>query len=336
MKHVTSLFLACLLGAPVAGAQPASIEKGDAKALLQSGLKLFAAKDYLGALAVFRDAYTRFPSPKILLNIGTTLLKLERKAEAANAYQRYLDTAEGDAAKRDEVTRVIAELDKELGVLEVTVTPDDADVKVGAAEWQRAAQVRKVRVTKGTFTLRARRTAYRPGAKTIDIGANETREVALVLEADEAASTSPTTVTSTETGIGASIEPARRTQFGAFVAARIDPVNVGGAALIGAILDVTDRIQAQAAVLIGPAPGAYAGGSFAILTGRVRPIISAGVPVFISDGPRVGLRGAGGVELTLTRHIALIAELGVEHVFNAEASVTPTLFIPAVGAIGRL
>ena len=55
-----SLALVVILGSTVASgpgfAQPADTagDKVDAKALLASGLKLFQAKDYLGALAVFR------------------------------------------------------------------------------------------------------------------------------------------------------------------------------------------------------------------------------------------------------------------------------------------
>src|SRR5690606_10010054 len=105
------LVLGALLFAAGAAAQPApapakpSEDKLDAKALMASGLRLFRAKDYLGALAVFKDAYARFPSARILLNIGTTLRLLERSADAANAYQRYLDAADADPAKKGEVAK---------------------------------------------------------------------------------------------------------------------------------------------------------------------------------------------------------------------------------------
>jgi len=70
------------------GPSPAASDKRAAKALMQSGLKLFAAKDFLGALARVPDRLRRFASAKILLNIGTTLSRLDRKAQAANVYQR--------------------------------------------------------------------------------------------------------------------------------------------------------------------------------------------------------------------------------------------------------
>src|SRR3954470_12544237 len=107
------LVAASLVAAGPAAAQPGSPppngDKVDAKALMQSGIRLLDAKDYLGALAVFKDAYARFPSAKILLNIGTTLTLLDRKVDAANAYQKYLDAPDTDPAKRADVTAAVAE-----------------------------------------------------------------------------------------------------------------------------------------------------------------------------------------------------------------------------------
>jgi hypothetical protein len=334
MKRLGLVFVACVVGAPVAVAQPESDDKGSAKALLQSGLKLFTDKDYLGALAVFTEAYGRFPSPNILLNIGTTLLKLDRKAEAANAYQRFVDTADAASDKLAEVTKVLAELDTELGILEISVSPEDAEVRAGEGTWQRADRLTRTRVATGMVTVHARKAGYRPAAKAINVGAKETRAVAIALVAFSGTTTGDGT--SVDDGVTAQGGRSASPRFGAIVLAHVDPVNLGGAGLIGAIVEVADRVQVRAAALLGPAPGAYLGGSFAILTGRVRPFVSAGMPMFFSDGPRFALRGAGGVELALSTRIGLLAELGVEHVFNPEDSVTPTLFIPAVGAIARL
>src|SRR3982751_3609876 len=98
-----------MLFAGAAHAQP-STDRTDAKALVQSGVKLLDAKDYLGALAIFKDAYARFPSAKILLNIGTTYKLPGREPDAANAYQRYLDSKDTDPKRADEVHRALADL----------------------------------------------------------------------------------------------------------------------------------------------------------------------------------------------------------------------------------
>ncbi|MEO7093265.1 MAG: hypothetical protein ABI175_08440 [Polyangiales bacterium] len=310
-------------------------DKGDAKALMASGLKLYAAKDYLGALSVFQTAYARFASGKILLNIGTTLLKLDRKAEAANAYQGYLDAADSDPAKKLEVTKVVAGLDLEVGVVEVTVTPADAEVQIDKAEWTAAAKLARTRVAPGSITVHARKTGFKSAELTATVAAGGTRAFALALEADVVATGGGGTgIDGGLIGRGETEEPPSK--FGMLALAHVDFTNKGGAAIVGLAYDVIDRVQIQAAALLGPKSGGYAGVAVALLTGRVRPVIIAGMPIFVSNGARVGIRGAAGVELAFNRHISAVAELGVEHTFNSEPSVTKTLFIPAVGVIGRL
>ena len=330
------------IASSAAAQQPTEGDKGSAKALMQSGLKLFAAKDYLGALAVFRDAYARFPSGKILLNIGTTLIKLDRPAEAANAYQRYLDSPDADAAKKDEALRVLAELDKKVAVLEVTVVPANAEVQLNTEDWRPAADVKRTRVMPGEITITARRNDYKPAARVVTARAGSSVGAQLALELVPIATTTTPIDTGaggggSPTSIGKSFEPTRTSRFGAIVLAHIDPSNKGAAVVAGLTAAVHERVQVRAAAILGPYFGGYVGGSFAVLTGRVRPIVAVAMPVFRSEGWRVAVRGAGGVEVQLNRHITVLAELGVEHLFNPEDSVdSPTMFIPAVGVTARL
>src|SRR5262245_54778760 len=167
---------------PQQAAQPAPADpsKMDAKALMQTGVRLFELKDYLGALAIFKDAYTRFPSAKILLNIGTTLKLLDRKAEAANTYQRYLDSADADAARKPQVTAELVELDKALGVVEVTVTPDDAEVRFpGNDEWIPAARAKLWRIAPGAFSIDAHKTGYQNAAQPGSVEAGQKTAVTI-------------------------------------------------------------------------------------------------------------------------------------------------------------
>ena len=273
MLRTGTVVLASVIATSTAYAQPAEPGKGDAKALLQSGLKLFAAKDYLGALSVFETAYARFPSGKILLNIGTTLLKLERNADAANAYQRYLDAKDGDPLKRAEVEKVVADLDRSLGVLVITVDPTEAEVQIGTKAWGAAAEVARHRVDRGTVIVRARRTGFVDGQQSVRIDGGQTREVALILAAEPVTIT--TTATTMDGGVRAGVVPESRSRLGGIAIAHIDPSNKGAAVIVGLTADVVSRIQVQAAALIGPASGGYLGGSFAVLDSRVRPLISA-------------------------------------------------------------
>lgn len=342
-----SLALAGLLASSVAAAQPAKPsdksnksdkpDKTDAKALLQSGLKLFAAKDYLGALAVFKDAYARFPSAKILLNIGTTLTRLGRKADAANVYQRYLDASDSDPAKRPEVAKVLAGLDEDVGIVALSITPSDAEIQIGTDDWLPAAEAARYRVAPGSVTVRARREGYEPGETSAIATAGATAQVALALEATPVRGVDgPGGADPEGLGVSATARPAARSRIGALVLAHVDVTHSGGAGLVGITVDVTRRLQAQATALLGGTAGGYLGATFALLDGRFRPLLAAGLPVFVSDGARIAVRGAGGLELVVSPHLSVIAELGVEHLLNPEPNVAATMFVPAIGAAGRL
>ncbi len=329
---------AILLVSSTAFAQPAPEGgKVDAKALMQSGVRLFEAKDYLGALAVFKDAYARFPSAKILLNIGTTQNLLERKADAGNTYQRYLDSPDADPGKRSDVLAALAEIDKVVGRLEITVTPDDAEVQVNDGEWQPAATASLVRVSEGAFTVRARRDKYGPETTSAQIVRGARAAIAITMTAlpEEI----PLAVGG---GSGAGPEApmvlARgpRSRVGLVALAHLDIPHGGGAGIVGVTFDVVDRIEVRGGAILGPHYGAYAGTSVAILTGNTRPYVGAGVPLFFSNGARVGMRGAGGLEVRLSTKLSLIAELGAEMMLNPEDNILRLAFIPAVGASGRL
>ena len=329
--------LIALLAPAVAIAEPTP-DKTDAQSLMQSGVKLLEAKDYLGALAVFKNAYERFPSAKILLNIGTTLKLLGRDADAANAYQRYLEDSGTDPKRRAEVEKLIAKIDKTVGRVELTVTPSDAQVAIDDDDWLHVVRAAKWRVTPGHHEIHARRDGYDAGTKSIDVAAGESAAITLAL-AETPKPVAPTVAEPVGAGIRAApvivAPPEARSRFGALVFGHFD-IPHGGAALVGATADITDRIAVRAAAILGPHVGGYVGGVVAILPHTYRPYISAGLPVFASNGARYSIRGAAGFEYELNRHLAISIEAGVEHTFDPEMNVKPTAFVPAAGIVGRL
>ena len=330
---------ACLSATGVAAAQPAPPQgdKLDAKSLMQSGVRLLEAKDYLGALAVFKDAFARFPSAKILLNIGTTLKLLGRNVDAANAYQRYLDAADTDPAKRSDVTTALYELDKGVGKLEINVTPTDAEVQINDGEWVPAPAAHVVRVPQGQFRVRARKDKFQGEAKSASITIGEKAAIVIALAAlPEEPKVVVNGPIGPDPGFTLHAEEEPRSAIGGIAIAHLDIPRGGAAVLAGLTYDISGAFQIQASAILGPTYGAYAGASFAFLGGSVRPMLAAGMPLFVSNGVRAGVRAAVGVELVITRHVSLIAELGAEIMLNPEDNILKAAFIPAVGASGRL
>ncbi len=346
MLRTCSFLAALVLAQSTAGAQPAppppEANKGDAKELMQLGVKLLKSQDYLGALAVFKDAHKRFPSAKILLNIGTTLRLLDRNAEAANAYQRYLDSADADAARVPEVKLEIGRLEKNLARLAITAPPE-AEVQIGEGDWVPSSAATLYRVVPGPYTLRARREGYKPYESTGDATIGATVSVAVVMEENPLPVGKPVFITVPGDDMGGRRE-APRSRLAALAIAHFD-IKGGAGIFVGASFDVTERLQARATGIIGANFGGFVGASFALLTGTLRPNLSAGVPIFFNDGARIGIRGAAGLEIVANRHFAVILELGVEHQFNPQEevqfsgmlrSINSTSFIPALGVTGRL
>lgn len=93
--------------------------RAEAQALLAEGNRAAATRDWSTALSKFEEAYRIFSSAKILLNQGTVLRALGRNADAANAYQAYLDSSEADPRKKSEAETLLRDLDKRVARLRV-------------------------------------------------------------------------------------------------------------------------------------------------------------------------------------------------------------------------
>lgn len=369
LRPTRALVLASLCAAPLVHAQPhppapqpqpqlpprpqptpppPSADKLDAKQLMQTGVKLIESGNYLGALAIFKDAYARFPSAKILLNIGTTNKLLDRKADAANAYQRYLDSPDADATRRPQVIAELAELDKAVGIVELTVTPPDAEVRFGEDDWMPAAQAKQWRVAAGSFGVDVRKPGYQNLHHTESVDAGQRTAVTLALtEIPRQIVEVPRdelVVTPVEPVEGA------RSRVGALAMVHVSVVpKLGSAALVGATIDVLPAVAVDAAVLLGPglvsdgdamrAPpsfGGYLGGSYAFLPGSLRPRAGAGMTMFSSDGVRLQVRGAGGVEYVASRNLSVTVEVGAEVALNPEDDIRELAIVPSLGVTGRL
>lgn len=319
-----------------------------------SGVKLLEAKDYRGALAVFRDAYTQFPSAKILLNIGTTQLLLDRKADAANSYQKYLDSSDADPAKSVEVAKQLVELDKASGVLAIAVTPNDAEIQINSEEWSPAQTVKVWRIQPGTYTVRARKPGFLPDEKfgTAAVGLTNSVSIALrIIPPPEVTTPSVVVETPAAASVSAHADDSARSRFGGLVRAHVSvSPRLGSAIFVGGTADATKQLSVEAAVILGPGIvsssgdtalppptfGLFAGANYAFSSGKTRPRVSAGMPVFFDSGARVFVRAGGGLEYIASNKISLAVELGGEVDVNARMDIRRFALVPAVGVTGRL
>lgn len=163
-------------------AVPALADPGaekEARALFKEGNALIDRGSYVDALDRFNRAYARWPNPKILLNIATSLRQLGRWAEAADAYSRYLKDSGADPKRQAEVESVIRELDAKVGRLRIEVSEPGARILLDGRPLE--GDLASVRVDPGPHTVIVEKPGFTPAAATVTLAAGEQRSVTLTL-----------------------------------------------------------------------------------------------------------------------------------------------------------
>lgn len=161
-----------------------------AQALMTEGVKRLQARAYDQALANFLEAYNQLPSPKILLNVASTLRDMGRLADAANTYQRYLADPATSAERVGEVKQVLIGLDQQLTILTVRVFPRGSDVSIDGGPFVPVGSSLLTRVRPGIHLVRIKK-----GDASHEVTVNgfegETKDVAaslpMAVEPDKAA-----------------------------------------------------------------------------------------------------------------------------------------------------
>lgn len=165
-----------------AGAARADELKEKAQQLLSEGNDLASEGDFGNALVKFRTAYELYPSPKLLLNIGTSLRQIGRNAEAAETYETYLAHPEADADRKEELYDILDDLDKLVGKLVITVEERGARVSLDGQILRNIDKGEAIRVDPGNHTLTAEKEGRPATVRHVEIKAKETLKVTLSME----------------------------------------------------------------------------------------------------------------------------------------------------------
>ena len=130
-----------------------------ATALLKEGVAQVRAAHYEQGLANFLAAYDVFPSPRILMNIGSTLFDMRRYADAANTYQRYLFDPIAQKERLAEVKALLTHLDDQLTILTIRVYPASSQLSIDGGPFMHVEHALQTRVRPGPHTVRVHKDA---------------------------------------------------------------------------------------------------------------------------------------------------------------------------------
>jgi hypothetical protein len=134
--------------------EPDPERKAAANAHLKRGAELIDAEDLPGALAQFEAAYRLVPSPSILHNFGIVYQGLGRKAEALDAFQRFLDEADkAPPATREHARQAVQALKREVAELRVESDVAGASIFVDKRKVGQTPQERPIYLDPGPHQL---------------------------------------------------------------------------------------------------------------------------------------------------------------------------------------
>jgi len=223
-----------------------------AQALMTEGVRQLNARAFDQALANFLEAYARFPSPKILLNIASTLRDMGRLADAANTYQRYLTDPATGAERIAEVKELLLKLDEQLTILTVRVFPRGSDISIDGGPFVPVGSSLVTRVRTGLHLVRIRKD-NQSGELTVNGFEGENKEIApmlqlvVPLDAPAPATTPPTTSTPASAPGTAAAPAATATRPPALAAVRPEAAHAPAERVEGWLITGTQYGAADAA-----------------------------------------------------------------------------------------
>jgi hypothetical protein len=332
---IASVVLVCSVAVTPAAAQSAvdeevsaeSPERRAARELFQQGVSLMDAGRYEEALTAFEWAYARWQNPKILLNIATALLALERPAEAAARYEAYLENGGPSAERAAEAKQTLEAISARVSRLIVKAGGGLQRVELDAAPV--AIELDRVHwLAPGRHVIVL---SYGDGQRIThgfeaSPGQQATFEGHDLLPKPLAAPPPPPSDVAPPPA-----EPGRL-RWAATVRADIDGLGRGGAGALGIIAPLSGSFRVGAGALLGSRVGGWLGIDAAVKLGAFRPSVGASLPTFWAGGtvcPGVG--GELGVRYELDWVASPLVRVALVHFLRVPEGYVTTVVVPSVG-----
>jgi hypothetical protein len=268
--------------------------------------------------------------------MASVLEALGRNVEAAETYEKFLQSPDAPAAKKAEVQQLLVSLDAKIGRLQIEVDPPDARVSVDGKPAGEPGKPVDVRLDPGGHAVMAEKEGYQPAMRTVKVEAGEKRGVLLKLTpggalppaaapvpAEPAAPAEP--VAPPEAGVvEARVEPEMPVaeeaslrhagQVGLVLRSESDLRDFSAAPSAGLTFGAGSWVELSALALIQRLTGVRVAASLLILPDSAfKPFLRAGVPMFLEGGTTVGFHGGAGVQWDFSRSLGIGLDISAEH-----------------------
>jgi hypothetical protein len=350
IKSIIGIYIATSILAVTADSSAQSRDRAAAAALFKAGRKAMKEGDYQTACTKFEESQRYDPAAGTLLNLANCKEKLGLLATAWELFDAAVERLPaGDnrikiaQKRRDAIKPRLPYLKIELepaAPLQTQVTRDG--IEVGSASFGLSIPVdpgeHQVVVKAEGHQERRYEVALQEGEqKTLKVAPGE------IIEPEEPEepkvdTQQPVSIPEVDDGIDTLPEDSlsHAGQLGVELRSDIDPVDKGVIAAVGSSYGIIDYVEVQITALLGNNFGVEPGGRFYILKEQLKPLIELAVPIFFVDGARPGIRGSAGLQWDIARHIGVFAEAGVAFFPGDHENYRDVVFLPALGAQGRL
>jgi hypothetical protein len=184
--------------APATQAEKEAREKS--RAAFRAGVAQLQAKDWKGARSSFETAWSLYPHPSILLNLGIARLRTDDPVLAEQDLKQFLSEDAGSTPEELAGAReALAEARTKIGTIRVVASPVSARIVVdGKAIAERVsgtdAAVAEIRAKAGKHTVLVDADGHAPQERNVDLAPRADIEVKISLVANVAANgkTGPT------------------------------------------------------------------------------------------------------------------------------------------------
>ncbi len=174
------VFLWLILPAPLySQGNEANINEMQAKEFYERGKTLYSVGDYSGALESFQSAFELHPHHRMRYNLGLCYVKLGERAKAAEELEQFVigEGANIDPGIAGQVSTLLGEITKKIGVIVVTVAINGADIFVDNV-WRGKSQLQRgIYVKPGEHTVIIETVDGFEWKSLIAVKAGETREI---------------------------------------------------------------------------------------------------------------------------------------------------------------
>lgn len=191
MRHAL-IFSLLVASAPTAHAQdevpvePVELDPvaEEARALFERGRELADTRRFHEAAEAFSASLALFDRPSTVFNLALTLFAIGRHVEAVAELERYLAATSPEdpleAAGRADAERMLAHARRSISQLELTVLPEDAEVRVDG-ELVTGGGTRTIPLDAGTHVVRADAPGHAPSLVEVRTQPGEARRHAIQL-----------------------------------------------------------------------------------------------------------------------------------------------------------